>query len=182
VSVFFGLQSMQFYAGLAWLPTILEDGGHSEATAGALLGLSAIVQVVPAYVIPVVATNRARQVALLYTVTGLAVAGVAGLLIAPGPAALWMILLGIGQGGVLGLALILPVLRGGDARTVASLMAMTLGVGYLMAANGPWLLGAVYDLTGDWTVPLVVLMTMCALQIAPGLPAARGRTMQGRKG
>jgi MFS transporter, CP family, cyanate transporter len=181
VSVFFGLQSMQFYAGLAWLPTILEDAGHSEATAGALLALSAIVQVVPAYVIPVVATNRARQLASLYAVTALAVAGVAGLVIAPEPAALWMILLGVGQGGVLGLALILPVLRGGDARTVASLMAMTLGVGYLMAANGPWLLGAVYDLTGGWTVPLLVFMTICALQLAPGLPAARGGAIEGRE-
>jgi CP family cyanate transporter-like MFS transporter len=92
-----------------------------------------------------------------------------------------MILLGVGQGGVLGLALILPVLRGGDARTVASLMAMTLGVGYLMAANGPWLLGAVYDLTGSWTVPLLVFMTICALQLAPGLPAARGEAIEGRE-
>jgi CP family cyanate transporter-like MFS transporter len=182
VSVFFGLQSMQFYAGLAWLPTILEDAGHSEATAGALLALSAIVQVVPAYVVPVVATSRARQLASLYAVTALAVAGVGGLLVAPGPAALWMILLGIGQGGVLGLALILPVLRGGDARTVASLMAMTLGVGYLMAANGPWLLGAVYDATGDWTVPLLVFMAICALQLVPGLPAARGRAIRESEG
>ena len=67
--------------------------------------------------------------------------------------------------------MILPVLRGGDAASVASLTAMSLCVGYIVAAAGPWLLGAVHDATGGWTVALVVLAAICVLELAPGLPA-----------
>ena len=45
-------------------------------------------------------------------------------------------MLGIGQGGALGLGLILPVLRGGGAASVAALTAMSLCVGYIVAAAG----------------------------------------------
>ena len=70
-----------------------------------------------------------------------------------------------------GSALILPMLRGGDAPTVASLTAMALCVGYLVAATGPWLLGAVHDASGDWTVPLVVLIAITLAELVPGVPA-----------
>ena len=65
-----------------------------------------------------------------------------------------MVFLGIGQGGALGLGLILPVLRGRDPGQVAGMAAMSMGVGYLIAAGGPALVGAVFDVTGDWTWPI----------------------------
>ena len=55
----------------------------------------------------------------------------------PDAALLWMVFLGIGQGGALGLGLILPVLRGRDPGQVAGMTAMAMGVGYLIAAAGP---------------------------------------------
>ncbi|MGH2969042.1 MAG: MFS transporter, partial [Solirubrobacteraceae bacterium] len=90
---------------------------------------------------------------------------------------LWMVAIGFGQGGALGLAMMLPLLRGGDARTVASLMAMALTVGYLVAASGPWLLGAVHDASGNWTLPLVVLIAITLAELVPGVAAARNRTI-----
>ena len=48
-----------------------------------------------------------------------------------------MVFLGIGQGGALGLALMLPVLRGKNPGEVAGMAAMAMGVGYLIAAGGP---------------------------------------------
>jgi len=103
--------------------------------------------------------------------------GLAGVLAAPGAAPLWMMLIGFGQSGALGLALALPIHRGGDAPTVASLTAMALCVGYLVAAAGPWLLGAVHDASGDWTLPLVVLIAITLAELLPGVPAARARTI-----
>ena len=88
-----------------------------------------------------------------------------------------MVLIGFGQSGALGLALALPIQRGGDAPTVASLTAMALCVGYLVAATGPWLLGAVHDASGDWDVPLVVLIAITLAELLPGVPAARARTI-----
>jgi CP family cyanate transporter-like MFS transporter len=182
VAAFFGVQSMAFYASLSWIPTILEDGGWSDEAAGALLALASLVGLLPAFVIPVVSARSRTQLRPLAVVVGLPVAGLVGVLAAPDAALLWMVLIGIGQSGALGLALLLPLQRGGDAATAASLTAMSLCVGYLVAATGPWLLGAVHDLSDDWTAPLVVLIAITAAELIPGIPAALDRTIRRESG
>jgi CP family cyanate transporter-like MFS transporter len=168
-----GVQSMAFYAGLSWLPSVLEDAGFSEGEAGTLQALGALVQLAPAFAVPVLAARSRNQVGILLAIVVFSTTGVIGLIVAPSAALAWIVVFGLGQGGALGLGLILPVLRGADAASVASLTAMSLCVGYIVAAAGPWLLGAANDLSGGWTVPLIVLAAICLLQLAPGLPAAR---------
>jgi CP family cyanate transporter-like MFS transporter len=181
VSAFFGIQSMAFYGSLSWLPTILEDRGWSEEAAGGLLALASLVGLVPAFLIPVFAARGPHQLRPLALVVGLPLAGLLGLLAAPDAAPLWMVLIGLGQSGALGLALMLPLQRGGDRATAAALTAMALCVGYLVAATGPWLLGAVHDWSDGWTLPLVVLIAITALELVPGVPAALARTIRGSK-
>ncbi len=179
VSGFFGIQSMAFYASLSWIPSILEDGGWSSEAAGGLLAFGALCGLVPAFLVPVAAARASSQLRLLLAIVLVPAAGLAGVLAAPGLAPLWMVLIGFGQSGALGLALALPLRRGGDAPTVATLTAMALAVGYLVAATGPWLLGAVHDASGDWTLPLIVLIAITLAELAPGIPAARDRTIAG---
>jgi MFS transporter, CP family, cyanate transporter len=178
VSLYMGVQSMAFYAGLSWIPTILEDNGYSAGSAGAIQALSALVQLAPAFMVPVLAARRRDQVGLLGWIVALQVAGVLGLMLAIDVAPLWIVVLGIGQGGALGLGLILPVLRGGGAASVAALTAMSLCVGYIVAAAGPWLLGAIHDALGGWTVALIVFALISLLELVPGLPASRARSLE----
>ena len=131
----------------------------------------------PAFLVPVLAARAPDQMRLLLAIVLVPVAGLAGVLALPGLAPLWMIAIGFGQSGALGLALTLPIQRGGDSATVASLTAMALCVGYLVAATGPWLLGAVHDASGDWTAPLIVLIAITLAELVPGVPAARARTI-----
>jgi CP family cyanate transporter-like MFS transporter len=173
VSVFFGIQSLAFYACLAWLPTILVADGSTSAGAGALLALGSLVSAAPAFLVPLLAARRRDQTGLLVALVLVAAAGVLGLLVAPGAAIAWVVLIGLGQGGALGLALILPTLRAHGPRLVAALAAMSLCVGYLVASTGPWLLGIVHDATGGWDVPLAALLAVTLLELAPGLPATR---------
>jgi MFS transporter, CP family, cyanate transporter len=180
VSLFMGVQSMAFYAGLSWIPTVLEDAGYSEGAAGSLQALGAVIQLVPAFALPVLAARSRDQIGLLLAIVGFSLAGVIGLIAAPGAALAWMLIFGIGQGGALGLGLILPVLRSGDAATVGALTAMSLCVGYMVAATGPWVLGVAHDITGGWTVALMALAAITVLELAPGLPASRARTLEGR--
>jgi MFS transporter, CP family, cyanate transporter len=177
VAAFMGVQSMAFYAGLAWLPEILQDRGWSAGEAGSLQALSSLVSILPAFLVPVLAARRRAQTLVLLATVGIAAVGVLGLLLAPAAAPAWVLLVGLGQGGALGLGLILPVLRGARAGAVASLTAMTLCLGYLMASTGPWMLGAVHDVVGGWTAPLVVLLAITLLELLPGLPAARDRAL-----
>jgi MFS transporter, CP family, cyanate transporter len=178
VSLYFGIQSMAFYIGLSWLPSILSDSGYSDEAAGFLLALSSLVSVVPAFFVPVLASRRPSQRPILAAIVAVSAIPVAGLLVAGGLAPLWMVLLGIGQGGALGLALILPVLRGGDPPAVASLTAMMFSIGYLTAAPGPWIAGALHDATGGWDAPLVLLLGVTVLQAVPGVIGARDRRVR----
>ncbi|WP_285773141.1 hypothetical protein [Microtetraspora sp. NBRC 13810] len=53
---------------------------------------------------------------------------------------LWMILLGLGQGAAISLAMLFIVLRAADSRHAAQLSSMAQGVGYLSPPPGlsPW--------------------------------------------
>jgi CP family cyanate transporter-like MFS transporter len=173
VALYFGLQSAAFYATLAWLPEILESDGWSPRSAGALLALTNLVSIAPAFAVPALAGRRDRQTHLLLAVAATAAVGVAGLLVAPGVAPLWAVLMGVGQGGSLGLGLTLPVLRARTPALMASLTAMMLSIGYLIAATGPWLLGAAHDISSGWTVPVALLLALTLSQLVPGLAATR---------
>jgi MFS transporter, CP family, cyanate transporter len=175
VAAYFGCQSIGFYAGLAWLPTILQSHGYSAAAAGWLQALASLVSGLPAFGVPLVATRVAHQRFLLLAVVSIAAAGVIGLLTDPSVAPLWMVMIGLGQGGALGLGLILPVLRGRESHHVASLTAMSFSLGYIIAAAGPWLLAAVHDLTGGWSAALGTLLGLTLLQLVPGLGATAPR-------
>lgn len=177
IALFFGLQSMAFYTGLTWLPSVLEAHGFSEGAAGGLQALSSGVQIVPAFLVPVLAGRRRTQTGVLATLVVLGVVAIAGLLAAPGAAVAWMVVLGLAQGGALGLALVLPVLRGRSGHAVAALTAMALSVGYLLASVGPFLAGLAHDATGGWTLPLVFMIAITAGELPAGIPACRNWTV-----
>ncbi|MGK5628649.1 CynX/NimT family MFS transporter [Streptomyces sp. URMC 123] len=174
VTLFMGLQSLWTYVLIAWLPTILTDHGMSRSTAGVVFAFNTLIQVAGAFGVPLLAGRMRSQRVLVVLVSGLVGAGYAGLLVAPASGAwLWAALLGIGQGGGVGLALTLIVLRAGDAGTAARLSGMAQTVGYLLAACGPLAAGAVYQATGDWTLPLVLMLGVCGAALGTGLAAAR---------
>ena len=164
---------MAFYAGLTWLPSILRSHGYSDAAAGGLQALGNAIQFLPALAVPIVAGRRESQTLVLVMLVAAAAAGFAGLLAAPGAAALWVGVVGVAQGGTLGLALVLPVLHARGPRAVAGLTAMTLSVGYLIAAAGPSLVGLAHDLVGGWNIVLVCLIGITLAELGPGLFATR---------
>lgn len=165
IAAFFGLQSMCFYSSNSWLPEILEASGISEGHAGTLNGVTNLIQLLPAFAVPVLAARASSQRPLLVAIVCFTFAGIAGVLAAPSIALLWMVVLGIGQGAALGFGLILPVLRGRSAAEVASMTALAMGAGYIVASTGPAIVGAVHDATGGWDGPLIVLLVMAALQV-----------------
>ncbi|MGH8980179.1 MAG: MFS transporter, partial [Acidimicrobiales bacterium] len=57
VTVFMGLQSLGFYALVAWIPTIFQQHGVSASTAGWLLSLSGFASLPAAFAAPLLATG-----------------------------------------------------------------------------------------------------------------------------
>ena len=116
VMAFMGLQSLLYYAALSWLPTIFQDRGMSAVTAGNLLALMGVGNLVAALIVPVLAHRAPDHRALVVpSMTAMGV-GLAGSLWAPlGGAWFWVLVLGMGQGSCLALAIFFMVARAPDA-------------------------------------------------------------------
>lgn len=174
VTVFFGLQSLCFYTMLSWLPSIYRDAGYGSAAAGFVLSGAAFVQIPVSLLLPRVATKAADQRVHAAACTLFTAAGLAGVLVAPTSAPwLWALALGIGQGGSFAIGLSLFVLRTGTSTDTARLSAMAQTVGYLIAACGPLLFGAVHDLTHSWTPALALQLLLLVPQLGSGILAGR---------
>jgi CP family cyanate transporter-like MFS transporter len=159
VTIFMGLQSLAFYTTLSWLPTILEDHGMSQGTAGWILSFSFFPAMAAAFATPVIQRRIRWQPALVVALVALWAAAYIGLIFGPTDAPyVWGTLLGLGQGASLSLGLGFIVARAPDTHHAAHLSTMAQGVGYLIAATGPFLVGALHAITGGWTVPLLLLL------------------------
>ncbi|MEW2547514.1 MFS transporter [Streptomyces sp. NPDC047002] len=176
VTGYMGLQSLSYYAAAAYLPTMLTNAGMDQSTAGWMLSFSSLLGIAGAFLSPVLAARGIRPGLLATVGAVLTAGGFAGMATAPvGGAYLWMVLLGLGQGAAISLAMLFIVLRSPDTRHAAQLSSMAQCFGYLLAAAGPLALGAVHQATGGWTVPLVLLIVLLAPQTAVGLGAATNR-------
>jgi CP family cyanate transporter-like MFS transporter len=175
VTAYMGLQSLGYFAVTAWLPALLVDRGYDPVTAGFLLSLSTVAGIAGALVAPMLATRGRRQRGLAVGITAVAAVGLLGVLAPIGVEPVAVILLGAAQSAALGLALVLVALRAPDAAHAAQLSGMAQTAGYVVAAAGPFAVGALRDLTGGWTVPLLLLVVLLAVQGAAGVLAGRDR-------
>jgi CP family cyanate transporter-like MFS transporter len=178
VTAYMGLQSLTYYAELSWLPTMLRDRGVSAGAAGTLLALTGVGGAVGSLLIPVLAHRARNQRALIAGTVATSAAGLAGAWFAPlGGEVAWVLVLGLGQGASLGLAIFFTMARAPDPRAVASLSGFAQSVGYLIATTGPLAVGFLHSALGGWTVPVVVLLVITGLQFVAGWPAARAVTL-----
>lgn len=174
VTLFMGLQSALAYCVFGWLAPILRDRGMSDVSAGALVSVSIIGQVVAALVTPVLATRGRDQRPAVVICMMLNMAGLLGCVLAPlSGALLWAVILGLGQGASFALALTLIVLRSADARTAGQLSSMAQGVGYCLAAAGPLLVGVLHSWTGSWSALAGLFLVIGMGALVAGLGAGR---------
>jgi CP family cyanate transporter-like MFS transporter len=174
VTLFMGLQSLAYYMTLTWLPEILREEGVSAARAGWMLALSQAVAIVTMFLAPMIAGRRPSQQGVVVAAVALSGTGTLGLLIAGSTiSALWVVLLGLGQGACFSLALTFFALRAPDSEHAAALSGMAQSVGYLLAAAGPFLFGVLRDATHAWEVPLALLLAITVCLLIAGLGAAR---------
>jgi CP family cyanate transporter-like MFS transporter len=175
VTLFMGLQSLGYYVVLTWLPEILqEEAGISASRAGWMLALAQGVGIASIFLAPLLADRRPSQYGVVVGAVALTGSGALGLLVAADTAtALWVVLLGLGQGACFSLALTFFALRTPDPEHAAALSGMAQSVGYLLAAAGPFLFGVLRDATHAWTVPLALLVSLAVCLLITGLGAAR---------
>lgn len=176
--LFMSLQVAQFYGASAWLPTIFHEAGATEVHAGTLLATMQLVGVITGLGVPILAARARRQswfpvaAVLLWSVAWL------GVLVAPmGAPLLWMIVMGLGQGAGISIALTLIVLRTADEHASTALSVRTHRDGYVFGALGPLAIGALHAASGEWRVPLLVMLASMVPMAIAGWLAGRPMTV-----
>lgn len=174
ITLFFGLQVLNLFVFLPWMPTLLKDRGTTLAEAALVFSLSQICLMVASFVTPLVAARSRDQRPHIVLTVLLCLAGTLGLLYMPvGSVLAWACLLGFGQGAGLSLGTFLFVGKAASIDTATRISAMAQTVGYLIAVAGPLLIGALYQRTGDWNLPVLILAGILLLELVVALPAGR---------
>ena len=170
VTIYMGSQSLLYYATLTWLSPLYLDAGWSASRAGLLLGLFSFTQLFSALAVPALADRTGDHRPWIALCVGTATVMLATFGLAP-TAAPWACaaLLGLGVGGMFALALTLLVQLAPTPAASARLSGMALLVGYLLAATGPVLAGALYDLAGSYRVPFLALAGIGVATLAVGV-------------
>jgi CP family cyanate transporter-like MFS transporter len=161
VTLFMGLQSALAYCVFGWLVPILRARGLDGVTAGAIVSVSVMVQAASCLVIPHIAVRGRDQRLINVVLAVLAVVALLGLQFAPlSTVWIWAVLQGIGQGGLIAVALTVIVLRTKDPHAAAQLSGMAQCVGYTLAAIGPLVVGFIRGWTGsfEWSAALFVAL------------------------
>ncbi|HEY0246854.1 MAG TPA: MFS transporter [Gryllotalpicola sp.] len=177
VTVFMGLQSIVYYVLITWLATIERAAGVDAAAAGThqlLLNAFAIAGSLGcSALIP-----RFRDQRMLGAVApALMILALVGMLAAPHLGAVWDSLAGLSGGATIVLALSLFGLRTDHHAQATALSGMAQSVGYLLAAAGPVVMGALHDAVSSWTPTLLVLMALELVLIVFGLLVGRRRVV-----
>lgn len=171
-TIFFGIQTLLFYATLAWLPSILVAAGLADGSAGNMQALFIVGVAGGGLVAPILAAASADQRPHILAIVAVCAAGFAGLLIAPDSVpVVWALILGIGLGAGQAVAGVLYARRGRTPDHVAALSTVAQTGGYLIAATGPILASILHDATGSWTAPVTAFLVLLAVNAVASMRA-----------
>lgn len=178
VALFLGCQSICYYSVTAWLPTLLIDDVDVDlATAGVAMSLFQVLGIAGTLIIPLLAKRRPSQSWLGVSVAAGWAILLLGLLLQPAAWIVWTVVGGVAQGAGISFAFTVLVLRAHDSAAARALSSMAQLVGYSLGAAGPVVIGALYDGTGGWVPPLLLLLAVVVGQALAALLAGRDTTV-----
>ena len=162
ISLFAAGASALFWSVLTWLAPAYRELGWSAPDSGLLLAVNATAQIATTLLVSALAGRSTDRRRWLGIGLAAAISGLAGVALVPTAAPwLWASVSGAAVGLLFPIALMLPLDFAADPGAVRRLAAMSLSVGYLLAALAPLLLGWLRGVTGSYQVPFLVLVVLC---------------------
>ncbi|PJG59275.1 cyanate transporter [Aeromonas cavernicola] len=188
----FGIINSGYGIVIAWLAPAYLAQGWSAQQAGSLVAWLALAQTLAGLGLPLLSArslDRRRWMALAIICQAV---GFAGLWLAPTAApVLWSMFCGAGLGGSFALVMVIALDHHPDPHRAGTLNALMQGVGFMLAATGPWVAARLYHLSGDfsaawqWQLGGLLLMSLLVVRLDPrhypsamGLPAVMSAAAQ----
>lgn len=170
-----GLNSFIFYSLAGWLPTILNDLGFDEITAGYIYGFLQFSTMVPGLLlVPILArTNNQRLLVTVASFSG--VIALIGIILLPQFAIFWVGLFGLANCSTFIIGMSFIGLRTDNPHQAAALSGMSQSIGYALAGTGPSIIGYLHSVTHSWTASILVIMFVALLSTTFINLAARNR-------
>lgn len=177
MAMFMGLQSFLFYVTISWLPEMLHAKGLSMETAGWMLSFTQIIGLPASFIVPVLADKMKSQKGIIMILAVSNIIGYLGILMSNNftIVVISSIFIGLPLSGIFALALTLLGKRARTSKDAADLSGMAQAVGYVLAATGPIFIGFLFDLSGDWNVPIFAIIITIVLLSIFGLFVGRDR-------
>lgn len=183
---FFGIQSMNFYVVLSWLPTMLISIGVDPGAAGGFLGLATAIGI-PTAILLAPLMNKLKSIswlALGFSLLSMAGFASLSLFLANGNPknTPWLViscvLISIGQTATFPLSLTIISTRAVGQSKTTVLSAMSQGWGYLLSGAGVFAIGAFAVSTGSWATGAMIIVFTGALQAAAGFYGGRNQYIE----
>jgi len=161
LTLFFGGSSTVYFFILTWLAPRYVALGWSESQAGILLTGFFLMQLGGNLGVSAFGDRLTDQRPLFALMSILIIFGALGIAVVPRLLPWgWILLLGIGTGGLFTLGLTLPVTYAAGPTAADGLTSVILGGGYLIAALGPFVTGVIRDVTGSYSIIFVGLVAL----------------------
>lgn len=178
LTAYMAINSLVYYAALAWVAASLDERGFSEEAAGWLFGLLTVSQVAAALTLPAWSQRMRSRRLLIATTSVITAASLVVLGVAPTfLPVIVMFLIGASNSGGFSISLSLLSEFSPDAASAARLTAMAFTVTYLVAATGPVAAGALLEAADSWTVVFCALALVALAQLIPIAGLRRGTTI-----
>lgn len=175
LTVFMGFQSLNYYSLTAWIPSILQGSGMTPEMAGYMAFWYQLIGMPFSFLTPILASRVKNQRIIVAGSCLGYLLGLSMLLIFHSSTAVVVALLFLANGGTasFGWSMAMISLKAKDAEEAVKLSGMSQAVGYLLAAIGPTLCGAIYDSTKSWLPVMILFLGTTAVMVVTGILAAK---------
>jgi len=175
ITLFFGLQSLNFYSLTAWIPSILQGYGMTPEMAGYMALWFQLIGIPASFLIPILASRVKNQQIIVAGACLSYFMGLIMLILLHSTPAVVIALLLLSSGGAASFswALVMLSLKSRDAEEAIKLSGMAQSVGYLLAAIGPTLCGVIFDSAGTWSLVLGLFLCITLGMAVTGILAAK---------
>ncbi|AJC86461.1 MFS transporter [Campylobacter sp. RM16704] len=167
VTIVMGLQSFLSYSLFAWLSVMISEKGFGVDFGSNVLLLSQIIGMPIAFFLPII-LGKLRSHAKSFVIVVLGFMYILSFIIificeTKVILLLDSIFLGCASSGVFTVSLLFIAIKSSNSTIAAKLSAMSQGIGYLIAAQAPWIIGMLHDKFDNFILGFVMLIAIAII-------------------